>query len=232
MKMQSGKLFLLCGVGLCLAQLGFSQEIPKVEIFGGVSYLRFNGSSATATGFAHQLGSTTYIQTPSSSANLLGWNSNVTENLNSWFAGEFNVSGAYGSPTANFLSPTSPSLNLSQHVPVLTGIHTFTYGPRFSYRRNHTVVFAHILVGGAHFNGSIQQPAAFTANGGLGTLASDSSFSATAFAVEPGAGVQLSLNSRVSIRPVQVDYLMTRFYQRRQDSLRFSAGVVFNLGTK
>ena len=224
------KSLLLSVAGLCLAQFGYAQEIPKVQISGSISYLRFHASAAEATDLSSQFG--VPVQTNNVSSSLFGWDSSVTENLNSWFAGELDLSGFYGSPVANFLSPAAPTPNLSQHVPVLAAVHTFMYGPRFSYRRGRIVPYAHILLGGAHFNGSINQSSVFSAAPGAGTLPSGTSVSDTAFAASPGGGVEISLNSRMSVRPVQIDYLMTRFYQQRQDNLRISAGIVFNLGTK
>jgi opacity protein-like surface antigen len=227
------KFLLVLGVGFCLAwtgAIGSAQEIPKVQISGGISYLRFHASAAEATDLSSQLG--VPVQTNNVSSNLFGWNSSVTENLNSWFAGELDLSGFYGSPVASFLSPATTPLNLSQHVPVLAAVHSFMYGPRFSYRKKGRFVpYAHILLGGAHFNGTINQSSVLTASP-LASVASGTRVSDTAFAAAPGGGLEISVNSRFAVRPVQIDYLMTRFYAQRQDNLRFSAGIVFNLGTK
>jgi hypothetical protein len=40
------------------------------------------------------------------------------------------------------------------------------------------------------------------------------------------------MNERLSIRPIQVDYLMSHVFGERQDNARVSAGLNFTLGHK
>ena len=47
----------------------------------------------------------------------------------------------------------------------------------------------------------------------------------TAFAMALGAGLDIRANDRIDIRPIQVDYLPVFFDNRREDGVRFSAGV-------
>ncbi len=47
----------------------------------------------------------------------------------------------------------------------------------------------------------------------------------TAFAMALGAGLDIKASDRIDIRPIQVDYLPVFFDNRREDGIRFSAGV-------
>jgi hypothetical protein len=40
-----------------------------------------------------------------------------------------------------------------------------------------------------------------------------------------GAGLDIRAGDRIDVRPIQVDYLPVFFSQRREDNLRFSAGI-------
>ena len=94
---------------------------------------------------------------------------------------------------------------------------TYLFGPRVSYRRSRITPFGQLLVGAAHVGDS-----------GLGFLASSNSF-----AMSLGGGLDVRVSRRFSIRPAQVDYLLTRFDElgaggRTQNNLRLSTGVVFH----
>ena len=94
---------------------------------------------------------------------------------------------------------------------------TYLFGPRVSYRSFHRILpFGQALFGVAHAGANV-----------LGT-----STTRNAFGMALGGGVDYRLNNRFSIRPLQVDYLLTRFPEgtssmnRNQNNLRASAGVV------
>ena len=80
--------------------------------------------------------------------------------------------------------------------------------------------FGEVLLGGASTFGTLS-PSRSGVGGG-----------SNAFAFEPGGGLELRLNSRVSLVPVEADYLLTTFSNtenNRQNDLRFSAGFVIRL---
>ncbi len=96
---------------------------------------------------------------------------------------------------------------------------TYMVGPKFSIRSNSRFTpFGQALVGGyrirtafsSQVNGSV-----FKSKG--------SPFSSFASAV--GAGIDVTVNKRVAIRPAQIDYLFLR--KTDNESLRISSGVVF-----
>jgi opacity protein-like surface antigen len=126
-----------------------------------------------------------------------GWHASLAGNVNDWLGivGEF--SGHYKTISG-----------------IKTNTHTFTFGPRVSYRKNDTVTpFAHATFGGAHIGG-----------GGV---------SENAFAMTIGGGVDAKVTDNVAVRIGQFDYIMTRFdgpisgTTATQHNFRFSAGIVF-----
>ncbi len=95
---------------------------------------------------------------------------------------------------------------------------TYLFGPRVSHRSYKRVTpFGEALFGVAHAGASF-----------LGT-----STSQNAFAMALGGGVDYRLNNRFSLRPVQLDYLITRFPvgttgNQTQNNLRVSTGILLH----
>ena len=96
---------------------------------------------------------------------------------------------------------------------------TYLFGPRISYRHYSRITpFGQVLFGVAHVGG----------HDGLGFSSSNNSF-----AMAIGGGVDFKVSHRFSVRPLQVDYLMTRFNElglgaQNQNNLRVSTGVVLH----
>ncbi len=100
------------------------------------------------------------------------------------------------------------------------GLFSYLFGPRINFRghglRGHGKMtpFAQVLFGGAR---SID-------NSPLNS-----------FAVTAGGGVEYKISEHFAIRPVQAEYLLTKFMDgatNRQNSFRYSAGIVFRFGTR
>jgi hypothetical protein len=96
-------------------------------------------------------------------------------------------------------------------------LHTITFGLQLSYRKNRSVVaFVHALFGGARasagFNGA--------------------DYSNGSFAMNIGGGLDWVVHKNFAVRVVQLDSLVTRFGPSASEDLRFSAGIVFRLGSK
>lgn len=92
-----------------------------------------------------------------------------------------------------------------------SGVNTFTYlfGPQLAANRSGRVSpFAHILVGG-------------------GRVSFEDSGASSGFAVALGGGVDVKLNDKVSIRPIQIDYLPIRFNGGTIHNGRVGAGINF-----
>jgi opacity protein-like surface antigen len=136
------------------------------------------------------------------SFHLHGGNGNVGYNVKNWLAG---VADFGGYNNGNILG-TGASGTLS----------TYLFGPRVSYRHMRKITpFGQVLFGVAHANTNV-----------FGTANSQN-----AFAMSVGGGVDYKLFDHFSIRPVQADYLMTRFGvgttgTQTQNNVRLSTGFV------
>ena len=136
--------------------------------------------------------------------NLHGGSASVAYNANHWLGAVADFGGYH----ANNILGSGVDGTVS----------TYLFGPRFSYRKFERVTpFAQTLFGVAHASGS-----------GFGTTSTSN-----AFAASFGGGVDVKLFHRLSWRPTQVEYLLTRFPEvttnrETQNNLRVSTGFVFH----
>jgi peptidoglycan-associated lipoprotein len=99
---------------------------------------------------------------------------------------------------------------------------TYTFGPRLWIRSPEARLqpFGEIKLGAAHDFGSLSPERTFSGGG------------ANAFAFETGGGLEVRLRHRISLVPVEANYLLTTFHNgvdNRQNDLRLSAGVMFRI---
>jgi len=138
-----------------------------------------------------------------SSFSLNGGSASFAYNANNWLSGVADFGGYHN---GNILG-TGADGPLS----------TYLFGPRVSYRRHERITpFGEALFGVARASASI-----------AGTSGSDH-----AFAMSLGGGLDYKLSTHFAIRPVKVDYLITRFSEtgssaQTQNNLRVSTGIVF-----
>ena len=105
---------------------------------------------------------------------------------------------------------------------------TYLFGPRFNLRRSARFTpYLQFLFGGAHaWSGPI-----------------DPQQTQDAFATAAGGGLDINLNKHISIKPIQVEYVMTQFdsaalggstkgFGNHQNDIRYSGGVVFKFGAQ
>jgi hypothetical protein len=143
--------------------------------------------------------------TSGDSFSLNGGSASVTYHIRDWVSGVAD----FGGYTNGDILGTKVDGTLS----------TYLFGPRFSYRSyHHFKPFAETLFGVGHAGASI----AGGANG-----------SQNAFAMAIGGGVDYRIGRRLSLRPLQVDYLLTRFKEgtpnnQTQNNLRASTGIVIH----
>ena len=177
-----------------------AQETPKVEVFGGYSYLNFDVTHLTGGIVNDRL-----------SAN--GWEASASFAVNDWFALEGDFSGHYKGNCEGITGLTCKDLS-------------FMGGPRLTYRKNRYTAFAHGLFGGD--NGSFgfsgfslsDTPFAAAAGGGvdydvtphIAIRAAQVDYFMTRHAI--GSPLAFSLGIRPST----------------QNNFRVSAGVVFRFG--
>ncbi len=202
--MKTKVLLLLAAVILVLPLVASAQEVqPKVEAFGGYSYLRTNVTdrfAADTNGFF-----------PAQDYNLHGWEGSVAGNLTSWFGVVGDFSGHYD------LSEAARSGAI-----VGQNIYTFLFGPQFTARTHNFSPFVHALFGAARGTYEYSGPLgdltstkfAMALGGGLDVKLSDAIairlIQADWLMTRFGAGNSVSFdNSNI-----------------RQDNLRLSAGLV------
>lgn len=126
-------------------------------------------------------------------------------NLNGWeLSGTYNAFKWLGA-TADFSGHYGTDQGATVHY------QTYLFGPQV-HLPGPVSPFAHLLIGAAH-----------ETIGGSSTI---SPASATAFAVAAGAGIDLHVAPFLSLRPIQLDYLVTRFGSATQNQVRASAGLV------
>ena len=130
-------------------------------------------------------------------------------NLNGWEA-----SGAY-----KLFGTLSLTADFSGHYASFNGasvhLHTYLFGPQVRFPRR-VSPFARVLFGAAHeANGIGNFGPVFTRGG-----------SENSFATALGVGIDIKVLPSISVRPIQFDYLLTRFRSTTQNQPRVSAGVV------
>lgn len=108
---------------------------------------------------------------------------------------------------------------------------TYLFGPRFTFRSKSPFrPFFEVNFGGTRVSISCDS----------GTACSGASFSKNAFAMTAGGGFDIKLSKKFSLRPVQAEYLYTRFgndcpltacnQNNSQNSFRLKSGVVIAWG--
>ncbi|MFZ1008740.1 MAG: outer membrane beta-barrel protein [Candidatus Sulfotelmatobacter sp.] len=204
------------GIILLSGMAAWAQEFPRVDIGGNYSYARYAPSAPYSQGHS-----------------LNGGGGELNVNINEFLGIKMDLQG-YGS--------TSTGFNIAPNLTFPTGLQghaegnlfTYLFGPQIKVRAHHLQPYGQLLFGGAHTNvyGNAFQTICQPIVGGC-TLSKAPS--AEAFAMDFGGGVDIPVGKHVAIRPVQFDYLLTRFSNpftgsNNQNNFRYSAGVLFSFG--
>jgi hypothetical protein len=203
---------LLLGTYLFMAVPTFAQD--RFEIFGDYSYLHF---SPTIAG----------VQ----SRSFHGGGGGVA--LNVWifqFKADFQT---YASTTFTKVVNTSTVLPGGGLVPPGTysgsgNMTTYLFGPVLRIPLPKVKPFGEVLFGGSNTNGYTNLQKAIVAGGGTVAI----SATQHPFTLAAGGGVDISISKRVSIRPAEFDYVLTRYTNpltstNNQNNFRYVGGVVF-----
>jgi opacity protein-like surface antigen len=188
-----------------------------VSLLGFLSLLAI-GTQAQEASRISVFGGYSYVRAnPSSSSDLGGFNMNggdlsVAYHVTSWLSGVADFGGYHASrPLSCATIGCSGTGNFKGNT------WTYLFGPRVSFRHFGRVVpFGQVLFGVAHAT-----PNTFLTN------------NQTDFAMTVGGGFDYRLSHHLSIRPLQVEDLITRFNEfnvparQTQNNLRVSTGVVF-----
>jgi hypothetical protein len=104
---------------------------------------------------------------------------------------------------------------------------TYLFGPRFNWRMSRVTLYTQTLVGGARITASFSDPTGAIVAGHQ-----------NGFAAAMGGGMDINLTHHISVKPIQIEYLMTQdpnpftALNHTQNDLRYSAGVVLRFGAK
>jgi hypothetical protein len=200
---------------LLLGTTVWSQEWPKVEVGANYSYLRFAPSGPYTKGHS-----------------LNGGGGSIVYNWNEYLGIKLDLQG-YTSNKTGFNIPPNPTFPSGLNGNVQGNMFTYLLGPQLKVRSHGIQPFGQLLFGGAHTNvyGNAFRTLCQPIVGGCGITKAPT---AEAFAMDFGGGVDIPLNKKVSFRPVQIDYLLTRYSNaftktNNQNNFRYSAGIVFTL---
>ncbi|HEY3454116.1 MAG TPA: hypothetical protein VGK64_05890 [Bryobacteraceae bacterium] len=201
-----------------------AQGTPKVEIFGGYSYLDLTQQPRTRLQFA----------------GLNGWNTSVKFNVMPRLGFLADFSGHYGE--RGRIPETIESLitpGQFQRVEAIPGgmrQHTFLFGPEVRLlQRNRLTVNVRALMGVAHTSPLVLQlrEPIRTRSGSITQFSFPSS---STFAASFGGSIDYRITDRLSYRIVQPELLLTRSGTAftgnwSQYNFRLSTGLVFTSGT-
>jgi opacity protein-like surface antigen len=207
------KIISLISLSLVFGLSLYASDGPQADLFLGYSFLRYN-SAQTIPAFTANGGLATF-----------GWNFNPHIGIEAELGGYHN-----GNVSGHEFDTTSFS---------------YLFGPRFSLSRARRVdPYIHVLFGGQNAHTSIccvgvSQPLP----GATPTTGTRVSASQNNFAMAAGGGLDIKLTRSILLRPIQLDYYLTRFEapnlsnlngptsNRNQNDLRFAAGIAFNFGS-
>ena len=212
-----------------LAQDSTAQDsTPKVEVFGGYSFMRTSTGGLTGSTLDLEL-----RQNPGTfglGSNFNGWNAEAQYNFDRWIGIVADFGGEYGTPITGATKGVSGLPTMSQY--------SFMAGPVISYRAKAKITpFVHALFG--------WDRASLGASTITGTSSPVTSFASTYtdFAIALGGGLDYKLSRHFALRVGQLDYFHTSldlnsFYgtaygpgrfqglATHENNLRFSTGIV------
>src|SRR5271165_7615637 len=215
---------LLLTVGSALAQ----GEFPKVETAPAFMFIRNNPNLSNQFDIQNPIvGQPPITITGANDFNCAGGGGTFAYNITSLIGIAADLGGCkYFGQTIP--APVSSNING-------TGF-TFLFGPRLTFRsKSPFQPFAELNFGGMRISLSCKNnPSNCTDEFGTGSR------SKSAFAMTVGGGFDIVINKKLSLRPVQAEYLYTRFgndcnlqvctFNNNQNSFRLKSGIVINWG--
>ncbi len=178
-----------------------SQDTPRVEVFGGYSLLHDGNASPT---------------------NFQGWDASSTTYLNRWFGVTADFSGHYSTTDASFLDAPG----VIEEVRETQRIHNFMFGPHLAYRKSRYVPFGQALFGFNHTAEDLTVTCPL-----CGAAFGVPPPSTNTFSMALGGGIDIPVGHGFSVRPVQAEYIWRRVGSFNDNQFRYSAGVVYRLGS-
>ena len=206
----TAKLMFVAGFLVLLSMSAFGQEYPKIEVPVGFSFVNVHPGI-----------------TPITSFNIFGGGGGLVYNFSPMIGIKADFQGyTQGSGVRDKLIHDGYTVGQ-----VSGNVFTYMFGPQFKKHSGKMQPFAAALFGAAHSNAYAQ--IYNTIHGG-----SSGSSNNNAFAMQFGGGLDFALTNTIQLRPVEVDYLYTRFgingtsYTGAQNNFKYFAGVNFTFGGK
>lgn len=148
--------------------------------------------------------------------NRLGWDASINAILNKNLGFVADASGYYNSESRTSSGITTKTSG---------SIHSILVGPRVAEPAGKFTPYAQALFGWSRLH---DDSSSSTSNG----VFLSSVDSRSAFAMALGAGMDFAVNHSLSIRIVQVDYMLIRSRNQKPQGVRLGAGLVFRLGQR
>ncbi len=211
------KYCVLVGLLLLAAGSALAQDFPKVETSPAFMYIHtpisftVPESSPVAPGAAFD-----------NSLNCAGGGGTIAYNLTSMFGLAADMGGC------KYFGQTFPALSTK----ISGSDFTYLFGPRITFRKADSPFrpFAELNFGGNRLSLSCNS----------GTACNGASYSKNAFALTVGGGFDVKINKKFSLRPIQAEYMYTRFgnncnlelcsNNNNQNSFRLKSGIVIGWG--
>lgn len=196
---------MLCGTS------AFAQDYPKIEVPLNYSYMRFHPENGdTVDPFS-----------------LNGGGGGVAVYISHWIGIQAEFEGYASTGQTFHFRGSAPICPIGCTVKASGDLFTYNVGPILKYRGEHFEPFVETLFGGAHTNvyGHLLKACA-------GVCQTQASPSNNAFDFIIGGGFDIPVAHMIAIRPVQVDYVLTRFdsvftsSNHNQSNFRYQAGIV------
>ena len=210
MRTRMPKIIVIFATVLTFALVAAAADVPQMEAFLGYNYVRFNPNSGLIPSF-----------------NASGGGGQIAYDANTWLSGVVDI-GAVTNGSIGALGIDNTVLN-------------FVAGPRVNYRHySRFTPFAQVLFGGAYSTASVQVGVATLPPGislfpGAG-ISARLHASNTGFAMLAGGGLDIKVGERIAVRPIGVDYYLTRLPSlltgdtTNRNNFRYSAGISFLFG--
>ena len=206
------KLLLLFAILLVCAPAGFAQsDYSNWEFFIGYAHERANNGAdrLDVRGQAvNPNGSTRRVDFVSDRVPYNGISTEVVANVTPHIGLVANFAATFAN--TDFLDTLS-----GQSFHARVSRYSLLFGPRYNFRNSSPFIpYAHALFGVTRYH------AKFNNNDFTCPDTSE-----TAFAMALGGGLDIRASKHIDIRAAQVDYLPVFFSNKREDGLRFTAGV-------
>jgi len=220
------KYFVLVSLMLLTAGAALSQEFPKVETSPAFMFIRMNPNIQNAFTIQNPIvGQPPIVVSGANDFNCAGGGGTIAYNLSRMLGIAADLGGCkfFGNTTG-----LGNTINGNQF--------TYLFGPRLTIRSASPFTpFFELNFGGDRVAISCKN----NANTCLSNFGGNS-YSRNAFAMTVGGGFDIKINKKFSIRPVQAEYLYTRFgnscalsvcnNNNNQNSFRLKSGVVIGWG--